>query len=299
MSVRSSFEAEDIAEVDGSTLRRPLLSDADYVDDDEEIVSQLLSTNERSSLRRYRCQKFDKKWPCCAFAFAVIAWMGLFASAWSTFSCDLVAVHYPAGGVELSITGVGFWSYQREREVVDDDTKHNKEDGSDKHENQATKKECVNYSAAPANPAVNMTGFFPSDQKLQVYSIVAPSLYFAATLALFMFMLILSMHPEVLLQAETEQYPATGLRTTMKAAIVLFYSAGYFHILSSYGLLHFSDNSTNDKSPICNPDYSQCNLGRGGHWASYAIFSSFFCGSVLCFAAYFVGCRSERSKRCC
>lgn len=283
------LESENCVKVDGPTLQRPLLSDsADEEVDDEEIVSQLLSTNERSNRRR-RCRKFVGG-PLWALLFALFTLLGLFASVWATCSCNLIAIQWNKGGVHLTVTAVGFFSYQRD--AVDPQHKNESANAI----NQVTKEVCVDYGAVQQ---VGMQKFFPSNQTLQVYSILGPSFYFAAILAMLMFMLILSMHPEVLTQSETEQYPATGLAITVTMASVFLLVSGIFQLLSVHGLLHYSDNNTNDQSPICNPTYSTCHLGPGGNWAVFAIFSSFFCGLVSCLAAYFVGCRTGRSTRCC
>ena len=95
----SPLEAEDSV----NELERPLLSsqhddDRDIIDDndDEEIVSQLLSTNERSNRRRLQ-RRFGnpRRWKFVGvILFAVIMWMGLFASIWCTYSCDLYNVNY-------------------------------------------------------------------------------------------------------------------------------------------------------------------------------------------------------------
>jgi len=291
---RIPLEAESSIASDGSSLHRPLLSDAarggDVDDDDDaEILSQLMSINNERPSRRRRCQRKYCRWPFLAASFACLIWMGVFSSVWSAFSCDLVAVDYPAGGVQLSITAVGIWSYQRE---VVDDTQNNNSGHNDIH--QKTRKECVAYGTKQSihHGGADMKDFFPSNKTLQLYSIMASSFYFAAILSYLFWLLIISMHPEALSQSEIQQYPATGITATVAASAVLHMNAGIFHLLSLDGLLHYSDNDKSS-SPICNSSYSHCHLGPGGHWAAYAIFSAFVTGSVLCSAACFVGRRAR------
>jgi len=119
--------------------------DDDDVDDDEAtmIVAQLLipSSNERLGRpRRRRCiEKFlgRGRRRCVGRAASsssrsssssllvalaahnivvvpLLSWMGLLASGWSCFfSCDLIDVTYPPGGVRLTVEAVGIWGYRR------------------------------------------------------------------------------------------------------------------------------------------------------------------------------------------
>ena len=209
-------------------------------------------------------------WAVPVAALMLSSWMGLFASWRSTFSCDLVAVQYPAGGVHLTVKAVGIWSYQKE---VSDDLK-------------GSAIVCVDYGVTLAQQP-ELKNILPSSKTLQVYSILASSFYFAAFLAVVIFILKLPMHPEALNQIEGVQYPIGGKTATL--ASFFFTNAAIIHIISLHGLIHNNVNSTYDQSPICNPTYSHCKLGPGGRWAVFAIANAFFCKLVLLLAAFYVG----------
>lgn len=265
----SSLEAESgCAEPDGSTA--PLLSDyaGDEEDVDEEIVSQLLSASNKKRSSRRRCQQFVVSKSLWGSLIAVFALMGLFASVWATCSCNLVAVKWNEGGVELSISAVGIWSY--EQEVV---VQSNKDIGAISSDD-TTKKGCVDYGAKQHAEAGNMQDFFPSNTALQVYSILGPSLYFAAILMLVCMAIML------FFQSETDVYPDVGVTVAVALSAVFFVLSCIFQLLSIQGILHSSNNddSTDHQSPICNPTYSHCNLGPGGHWAVFGMCGSFICG---------------------
>ena len=284
----SPLEAEDSVT---DELGQPLLSqhdDKDLMNDgDEEIVSQLLSTNERSNRNRLqrrfgnpRRLKFIG-----VISFALMLWMGLFASIWCTYSCDLYNVNYTTGGVQLSITGIGIRSYQKEVEVVDDNNTQQHDNTDNNNSPPKMKKVCVDYGGGNKHAEIaSMKEFFPTDSKIQTYSILAPSFYFAAGLSLLLFAFILYAYP-------VEGYPITCLTSLVVGAGLLLLNAGIFHSLSLNGLLHSyeNNNSSSATSPLCNPAYSTCSLGSGGRWAAYAIFSSLSCSLVICVATYFVG----------
>jgi len=98
-----------------SQLALPLLinNDDDDFDRDEEVVSQLLNTNERPRTSR-RCSYFNiTRKRCGAISYALLVCFGLISSIWATASCKLVQIDYNKGGVELTIEGVGFWRYEQ------------------------------------------------------------------------------------------------------------------------------------------------------------------------------------------
>jgi len=276
----SPLEAEDNGDVGGSnTLRRPLLSHDG--DGDEELVSQLISTSERSHRNTRHRQLHRVRRMACSYI--ILSLMGLFASGWSTFfSCDLVAVQYPKGGVHLLVKAFGLWSYQQE--VVQKN--HN---GSSNGNNNKHVKTCVDYDAIQKNHQdVDLKDFFPVDKTTQAYSIVSVSFYVAAMLAIFIFALIVLVHPEVFTGSESVHYPATGMTSSVMAAACFFAGAGGFYSLLIHGLLQTSQigGSDSESSSICIPSHSHCHLGRGGYWVVFTICTSFICGSIASIAAY-------------
>jgi hypothetical protein len=275
----SEAEAEDDDEAD-----LPLLCD-DEEDYHEAIVTQLIPTDERLF------NENTGRGRCCALSFALVslAWLGLFASGWSTFSCDLVAVHYPTGGVHLTVRAVGIWSFQKE---VSGDPKNS--DVSARGSNIV----CVDYGAILSQEP-ELKNILPSSKILQVCSIVACSFYFLAFLAVVIFLLIVLMHPQALNRRDGMKYSSPGGIASIAAtsAAFCFTVAATIHAISLQGLMHYDDTSTNDQSTICNPTYSQCYIGPGGSWAIFAIVSAFFCGLVLLLAANFSRCMTRRSTR--
>ena len=209
---------------------------------------------------------------------ALIALLGLVGSVWATCSCDLVAVEWNQGGLQLSITAVGVWSYQRE--VVEPPRK-----GRD-NTHPTTELVCVGYGTTPnTQQSVNTKDLFPSSKTLQIYSIFGPSLYFAAILTKMVFAMA------TLFSLEASDLDSATSGAAAAVAAVLLLSSGIFQLLSVHGLMHYSDK-------ICN-EYSRCSLsGVGGHWAIVGIFCAFFvCGLASCFAAN-VGCRNRKRRRC-
>ena len=90
-----------------SQLALPLL--INDVDSDDEIISQLLNTNNERRRSR-RCSYFNlTRKRCGAISFALLVWFGFVSSLWAAVSCQLVQIDYNKGGVELTIEAVGFW----------------------------------------------------------------------------------------------------------------------------------------------------------------------------------------------
>ena len=174
---------------------------------------------------------------------------------------------------------VGYWSYEKEVPVTKEDVQRNNNNGSSKV-GSATTTVCVDYDTTLAqHPELNSV--LPSSSTLQVYALMATSFYCVAFFVGVIFIVILSIHSEEF--DEDEQYPMRGvLITTISVGACFFTSAAVFHILPLHGLLHYysNNNSTNiARSAIaCNPIYSHCSLGPGGHMAVFAIGAAFICG---------------------
>lgn len=296
--MKSPFEAEVgvSGEVDASTLRRPLLSD-DFLDDgDESILTQLISTSGRSErhITRRRQLIRGRRVAC---SFVVLSLVGLVSSAWTTFfACDLVAVRYPAGGVQLLVTAFGIWSYQQK--IVQNNRNGN---ADDKNKRMAMTKTCVDYDRIQKNHQdVDLKDFFPVNTTIQAYAIVSFSFYIAAMMAIFIFLLIVLAHPEVFSGSESVSYPATGMTSSVTSAACFFLVACVFHSLLMYRLLHFSENGSASSSSICSPAHSHCHLGLGGYWVVFALSTSFVSGIVASVAAHKVRrVRAGRSTRFC
>jgi len=310
--ITSPLEADDSIV---NELEQPLLSqeDNDGVGDmsfsHDDIVSQynnntmsptsvdirnyarnLLSTNNTNihskRLNHQRCQ-CKKVRIIVIILFAVLVWIGLFASISSTWSCDLYNVEYPKGELALSITGIGVWNYQHEVHIKDDNKKVQQHDNSI---SQQTKKVCVDYTAITKHTEISgMKDFFPSSNALQIYSIIAPSCYFFGLIIL---LTIAGVFPEIFTRSEQtllEQYPSIIYPIITSGVFLIL--AGIFHTITMHDL------SSNDSvSPICNPQYSNCVIGKGGIRASFAIFTSFVSGLVTCTSIYFIG-RRARTRR--
>lgn len=303
--LKSPFEAEDGAssgDINGSpsALRRPLLSD-DFLDGDDALVTQLISTSDRS--QRYSRHRQFHRMRRLACSFIVVSLMGLFASGWSTLlSCDLVAVRYPTGGVQLLVTAFGIWGYQQK--VV----KMNRESGNNINNNMhVMTKICVDYNGIQKNHQdIDLKDFFPVNKTIQTYSIVSISFYVAAMVSTFTFLLIASTHPEVLSGSESVDYPATGMTSSVVAAACFFFVASVFHSLLISGMLQFAkdgtyaNNANSQSASICSPAHSQCVLWSGGYWIIFTICISFACGIVASMSAYNVRrIRARRSTRFC
>ena len=275
---------------DGVKTDVPLLcdDDDDHNDVDGAIVAQLISTNERSGRPRRCIEKFgrDRCGRASSLALVLLSWAGLLASGWSAFSCDLVAVRYPAGGVRLTVEAVGIWGYRKAGAPGDP--------GGGEGGGAAA---CVGYGATLAKQP-ELKNILPSSRMLQICSVLATSFYFAAFLAVVIFASISSAHPGVIDQSEAVRIG--GMKIAATAAACSFPTAAIIHIVSLHGLIHYNDDSVNnDQSPICNPTYSSCYLGPGGRWAVFAIVGAFFCGINSLLAAYYVVCKAGRNAGFC
>ena len=274
-------------------LGSPLLSD------DEEIVSQLINHRpQRVRRRRWCTQKIGGsiiagRWrPIAIIIFVLVAWIGLFASIWSVYSCDLYIVEYPTGGLQLAITGIGTSTYQKEVKVDNNTTTQ---------QQSHMEKVCLEYAGLNKHAEIaSMKDFFPTNTSIQVYAKLAPSFYFVGMAALLVFACTLILHyPEIFTakidEIEEEEYPIRCMTLSIAVAGTCLVLAGIFHLLSLHGLKfnydHSSSITATTQRPICNPEFSQCTLGKGGHWAAFAIFSSLVCGLISCIATYHIGCK--------
>jgi hypothetical protein len=253
-----------------SQLALPLLinNDDDDFDRDEEIVSQLLNTNERPRTSR-RCSYFNiTRKRCGAISYALLVCFGLISSIWATASCKLVQIDYNKGGVELTIEGVGFWRYEQK---VTNGTH--------------TANYCAPYGQK-VHKEINLEGFFPEDKTLQAYSIVSPSAVFASVLFFLVCMVEVHFDPEILYGSMIPEsvQPATTIRSAALAGVLLMIS-GILQMLATFSLLHFHPTPTTAgyESPLCNPAYSHCRLGPIGIWAVFGSLALFSAGVISCY----------------
>lgn len=274
-------------------LGSPLLSD------DEEIVSQLINHQPRQR-RHICCSIIASRWrPIAMIIFVLVAWIGLFASIWSVYSCDLYIVEYPQGGLQLSITGIGTSTYQKEVKVDNNTTTQ---------QQSHMENVCLEYAGLNKHAEIaSMKEFFPTNTSIQVYAKLAPSFYFVGMAVLLVFACNIILHyPEILTakmdEIEEEEYPIRCMTFSIAVAGTCLVLAGIFHLLSLHGLKFNYDHSSSSSTattqrPICNPEFSQCTLGKGGHWAAFAIFSSLVCGLISCIATYHIGCKRNTVLR--
>ena len=318
--------------------------DDDDVDDDTAtmIVAQLLisSSNERSGrpCRRRCIEKFfgrgrrrcvGRAASSCSSSLLValaqivvplLSWMGLLASGWSYFfSCDLIDVIYPPGGVRLTVEAVGIWGYQRGGGGGAPGV--NPGGGESGGGGGAGAGACVRYGATLAGQP-ELKDMFPSSRMLQFCSVLAIAFYLVAFLAVVVvfFASVISSssaHRPGAIDRSYEESAicpptttTTGAGMTIVAATAVaafsFPTSAIMHIVILHGLLHYNDhdgeaNNNDQSSPICNPTYSSCYLGPGGRYAVLAIVTAFFCGIVsLLPAYYYVGCnKAGRNARLC
>jgi len=147
----------------------------------------------------------------------------------------------------------------------------------------------VGYGAVEKMPT-NFADFFPASKLLQAYAVAAPSLYFAAVLAMASLALIRFIDPEQF--SATREGPSKIILTLLSVSAGLRMLSGVFQLLAIFGLFNW-DEFESVPSPICNPDYSVCKWGGGGHWAIFATFNCWFTGSIISFLVYRFGFRGR------
>lgn len=260
----------------------PLLNDSD---NDEEILSQLLSTErERGSGRRCHFQLTRKR--CSAISFALMVFFGFISSIWAAASCNLVLVDWNPGGVELTIEAVGLWRFAQ-KATNGTHTKHS----------------CVSYDRLKAHKETNLDSFFPKDKALQAYSIVSPSTAFASILALMVCLVEVTVYPEIL--SGTTSPESAEPKTAIKAAVIaggLLIIGGIFQMVSIFSLLHYDypiSTTTGYQSPICNPSFSHCRLGPMGVWGVFGALALIFAGIISFYYARRVAHTHGKWKRIC
>ena len=267
-----------------SQLALPLLNDFDR---DEEIISQLLSTNNHDTdagKRSNTCSNFRlSRERCGVITFALLIWFGFMSSLWLASSCKLIEVDYNKGGVQLSVEALGFFRYEQK---ITNGTH--------------TSNYCVPYGQ-PVHTEVNLDGFFPEDKTLQTYSIISPSAVFASIVALMICVVDIHTDPEILTGSNPEYVdPGTTIKSSAFAGVLLMI-AGTFQLVATLSLLYYHPRSTSSgyESPLCNPAYSHCRLGPIGIWAVIGSLVLFLAGIVTCFSSRLLAQRFGRSKKFC
>lgn len=261
-------------------LALPLLND----DRDEEIISQLLSTNERP--RPCRCNNFHlTRKRCGAISFVAMLLFGVLSSLWTAASCKLVLIDWNPGGVELTVQGVGLWRYNQQ--VVNGTQVANY---------------CVPYDATnKVQKEINLDGFFPDDKTLQIYSLLSPSTAFVSLIALMVFITEIKITPEILSGTTRKSVdPTLAIRAAALAGVMLVIG-GIFQLVATFQLLHYKPASTTTgyQSPICNPSYSHCKLGPVGVWSVFGALTLIVAGIISFHSARRVAKRHGKWKLCC
>mmetsp|Transcript_27021 Transcript_27021/g.42405 ORF Transcript_27021/g.42405 Transcript_27021/m.42405 type:complete len:271 (-) Transcript_27021:1218-2030(-) len=270
--------------MEGSQLALPLLSD---VDRDEEIISQLLNTNDSDERRQSsRCCSHFKvsRKHCVAISFALLLLFGLMSSILSAASCNLIGIDYNKGGVELTIQALGFWRY--EQKVTNGTHVANY---------------CVPYGQK-VHKEINLDGFFPEDKTLQAYSIVSPSAVFMSILALMICIVEVRLQPEIMFGRLIPEYvdPLTTIRSSALAGVLLVIG-GIMQMVATFSLLYYHPKSTASgyESPLCNPAYSHCKLGSIGIWSVCGSLSLFVAGVISCYSSRRIARRHGKGKMLC
>lgn len=271
--------------MEASQLALPLLSD---VDRDEEIVSQLLNTNNDNDehKRSSRCSHFKVSHErCVAISFSIFLLFGFMSSLWSAASCALIDIDYNKGGVELTIEGLGFWRY--EQKVTNDTHVTNY---------------CAPYNGQQVHKEINLDGFFPEDKTLQAYSIVSPSAVFTSIVALMLCIVEVRYQPEIIFGRLIPEYvdPLTTIRSSALAGVLLMIG-GIFQMVATFSLLNYHPKSTASgyESPLCNPTYSHCKLGPIGIWSVFGSLSLFVAGVISCYSSRRIARRHGKGGMCC
>ena len=303
---RDVHEHDDVE--DTTPPYHPILDDTiDSESVDDVIVSQLLSANERPRCRHHRrCPTFPclQGGSCWMLLFGLFAWMGFVSSIWSAYSCDLIHVEWNKGGVHLSVTGIGIWRYQKEVSSPSSSGSQYRHKNHISDGNVGKNEICVSYGGDPTNK--KMEGFFPSEKRLHVYSILAPSLSFSVLLGLMVIGLAAVACPERFTHPENNESLRRSrlliaeIITYILAGVTLMIS-GIFLLAMTYGLLHYSHHTSDalHQSPICNPSYSRCHLGSGGRWALSGALSCCLSALVAFLAPYSMVRSSNRRSCCC
>ena len=261
-------------------LALPLLNN----DRDEEIISQLLSTNERPRPRR--CNNFHlTRKRCGAIAFIAMLLFGFMSSLWTAASCKLVLIDWNPGGVELTVRGVGLWRYNQQ--VVNGTQVANY---------------CVPYDGTKkVHKEINLDGFFPDDKALQAYSLLSPSTAFVSLIALMVFITEIKITPEILSGTIRKSVdPMLAIRAAAFAGVMLVIG-GIFQLVATFQLLHYKPASTTTgyQSPICNPSYSHCKLGPVGVWSVFGALTLIVAGIISFHSARRVAKRHGKWKLVC
>jgi hypothetical protein len=268
-SSRWAFAMND----DGSPIQ-PLLSTPCNTDDVEEASIATEPPHRRCPPSRCgRCIR--DKFTCGIFVFALFAWFGFMSSIYTAYSCNIVLVDWNHGQVQLTISGIGPWRYQR---LVSKD-----ESMVPNHNRHLNYQACSPYGAAEHSEIHGMEEFFPISSDIQTFSILAPSISFGVIVGVIFFMVIVSIHTDNFTQSRNNpSYPWKTITIGASLGGVGLILAGFFQGHTIY-LLMLNHSS---KSPICNDEYSICRYGPSGHFAWVGVASLYLAGFTAFFGAY-------------
>lgn len=267
----------------------PLLAnEAQNQSDDDAILSQPLVASDANTARpnNKRCRKLpNDKEILGLFAFAILTWLGFVLTLYATYSCDLIHITWNPHSIQLTITGLGVRRFQTTVR---------------KPQQQIKQKKCFDRASYVEHAEIskNEQGFFPSNELAQRASIVAPTLAGVAFAGVMIYMVVASIHVDKFTnRVHNSQYPWKTVSICYVLGGITLIGAGTAELIMILDLLNVPDTNTNDRyeSPMCNVDYSTCQLGVGGQFAVTGV-ACCYCAALLAFYAAFVTICTKRKS---
>ena len=128
--------------------------------------------------------------------------------------------------------------------------------------------------------------FFPEDHFLQTMSVLAPTLAGVVMSVVIVFLVVATISPEKFHRTLNRQYPWNAMIAYYLVLGLILIAAGTAELLVILHLLHVKNPGSDAyDSPICNPQYSTCQLGMGGKIAAAGVACCYAGGLVAIFAA--------------
>lgn len=280
---------------DESALNMPLLAGNDQqqstnsnISNDGAILSQLFvapgGEDSARSKKSYRCCKTKNREMLALFIFAILTWLGFVLTLFATYSCNLIHVTWNPHSIHLSITGVGIHRFEQ---TIRNQKKHIKEI------------KCFDQMSYVQHAEISSSKhFFPSDEFVQKASVVAPTLAGVAFAGVMVYMVVASTYVDTFTnRLNYERYPWKTLSICYILVGLILVSAGTAELLTVLDLLNVADpTDDHHDSPICNAEYSTCQLGMGGNIAVSGV-ACCFAAALLAFSAAYVTINDAMSAR--
>ena len=255
---------------------------------EDAILSQLLVASDadkaHASTNNKCCCKAPKdKEIIGLFLFAILTWLGFVLTLFTTYSCDLIHVTWNPHSIHLSVTGVGIRRFQ-------ETTRQPKL--------RVKIVECFDQASYIQHAEISNTErFFPTDEFVKTTSMVAPALSGAVFAGVLIYMIVASINVDRFTNTTTNpQYPWKTITLCYALAGFTLVGAGTAELLVILDLLDVADYANNNhESPICNAEYSTCQLGTGGKLAVFGV-ACCYAGALLAFFSAFVTVRAKRSS---